>query len=145
MTTQTPDWENFSKAVFDNWPTGDLGGDLLFDLAFTYGMIKEVPGGYDPERHGEDHEYGSEPGDPWYEYTFKGGAGPGLFSVVDMEKRIEELEAKLARAVEAFVVIDALDPEGLIDGCSQSALRGLVLRMGETARAAIKDLKGGDL
>ena len=51
-------------------------------------------------------------------------------------------EAKLAKAVEALVVIDALDPEGLIDGCSQSALRGLVLRMGATARTTLTELKG---
>ena len=56
--------------------------------------------------------------------------------------RIEELEAKLAKAVVALVVIDALNPEGLIDGCSQLALRGLVLRMGETARATLEELKG---
>ena len=51
-------------------------------------------------------------------------------------------EAKLAKAVVALVVIDALNPEGLIDGCSQLALRGLVLRMGETARATLAELKG---
>ena len=43
--------------------------------------------------------------------------------------RIEALEAALAQ-------IDALDPEGMIDACSQAALRGLVLRMGEIARDA---------
>jgi hypothetical protein len=51
-------------------------------------------------------------------------------------------EAKLAKAVEALVVIDALDPAGLIEGCSQSALRGLVLRMGAIARTALAALKG---
>jgi hypothetical protein len=74
--------------------------------------------------------------------------------------RIEELEAKLAKcqalmhaglaeykrrlvmALEALVVIDALDPEGLINGCSQSGLRGLVLRMGETARTVLAELEG---
>lgn len=42
-----------------------------------------------------------------------------------------------AALVEALTVIDALDPDGLIDGCSQNALRGLVLRMGQIARTAI--------
>lgn len=51
-------------------------------------------------------------------------------------------EAKLARAVEALRVVDALDPEGMIDGCSQSALRGLVLRMGEIARATLAEIEG---
>ena len=49
---------------------------------------------------------------------------------------------KAALAVEALVVIDALDPEGMIDGGSSLALRGLVLRMGETARIAAAKLKG---
>jgi hypothetical protein len=51
-------------------------------------------------------------------------------------------EAKLAKAVERLRVIDALDPEGMIDGCSQSALRGLVLRMGEISRATLAEIEG---
>jgi hypothetical protein len=51
-------------------------------------------------------------------------------------------EAKLAKVVEALVAVDALDPEGLIDGCSHSALRGLVLRMGSIARTTLAELKG---
>ena len=46
-------------------------------------------------------------------------------------------DAELKRLREALNGIDALDPEHLIDGCSASALRGLVLRMGELARAAL--------
>ena len=49
---------------------------------------------------------------------------------------IEALETALAKADLALLEIDALDPEGKIDGCSQAALRGLVLRMGEIARDA---------
>jgi hypothetical protein len=56
--------------------------------------------------------------------------------------RIEELEAERAVLSEALTVINALDPEALIDGCSQAALRGLVLRMGEIARTTIAELKG---
>ena len=55
--------------------------------------------------------------------------------------RIEALEAALAKAELALLEIDALDPEGKIDGCSQSALRGLVLRMGEIARDARESIK----
>jgi hypothetical protein len=57
-------------------------------------------------------------------------------------RRIDELEAKLAKAVESLTVIDALDPEGFVNGCSQSALKGLVLRMGEVARTTLAELKG---
>ena len=49
--------------------------------------------------------------------------------LLQAESRISALEAALAQ-------IDALDPEGMIDACSQAALRGLVLRMGEIARDA---------
>ena len=61
-----------------------------------------------------------------------------------LTERIQQLEAKLSKAVEALFVIDALDPEGLIEGCSQSALRGLVLRMGAIARTTLAELKGED-
>ena len=77
-------------------------------------------------------------------------------SVAVLEKRVKtfsdgwgvadkgriEAEAKLAKAVEALTVIDALDPAGLIDGCSHSAIRGLVLRMGETSRTTLAELTG---
>ena len=48
----------------------------------------------------------------------------------------------LAEAVGALHIIDALDPEEHINGCSSDALRGLVLRMGEAARAALATING---
>lgn len=57
--------------------------------------------------------------------------------VPDMEAALIAQDAELKRYREALNAIDALDPEHLIDGCSMSALRGLVLRMGELARAAL--------
>ena len=53
-----------------------------------------------------------------------------------------ELEDKLAKALESLTVIDALDPEGMVNGCSQSALIGLVSRMGDIARTTLAELKG---
>lgn len=50
---------------------------------------------------------------------------------------VPDLLAEAVRLREALVQIDALDPEHLIDGCTQAVIRGLVLRMGETARAAL--------
>lgn len=52
--------------------------------------------------------------------------------------RIEQLTAERDRLREALAMIDAIDPEHHIDGCAQTVVRGLVLRMGETARAALK-------
>lgn len=43
-------------------------------------------------------------------------------------------EAALAEARKAFDHIDALDPEEHIYGCSTDALRGLIIRMGQSAR-----------
>jgi hypothetical protein len=63
-------------------------------------------------------------------------------SVDVLEKRVAGLMSKLAKAAEALREVDALDPEGMIDGCSQSALRGLVLRMGHIARATLAEIDG---
>jgi hypothetical protein len=111
MSDIKPDWENFAKAVLTEWPTGDLHGSVLFDLSLQYGMIQEVPGGYNSDHHIDADCICPEEGDPWYEYTFRGEAGPGLYSINDMNRRIEELEAKLAKAVEGLEsIIDDCDP-----------------------------------
>lgn len=54
-----------------------------------------------------------------------------------LKARITALEDHARMLAEALTNVDALDPEGNIDACSHSALRGLVLRMGEIARAAL--------
>ena len=71
------------------------------------------------------------------------GQRPAETEALYSETDYAALEAKLAKAVEGLTVIDALDPEGLVNGCSQSALIGLVLRMGEIARAALAAAKAG--
>jgi len=54
--------------------------------------------------------------------------------------RAEAAEAKVARLEGALRDIDALDPEvGHIGACSENAIRGLVLRMGSIARAALTE------
>ena len=52
--------------------------------------------------------------------------------------RAEKAEAERDRLRAALAIIDAIDPEHHIDGCALTVVRGLVLRMGETARAALK-------
>lgn len=59
-----------------------------------------------------------------------------------MDTRRIAAEAKLAKAVEALLVVDALDPESLVGGCSRDALSGLVNRMGDKARATLAEIKG---
>ena len=57
-------------------------------------------------------------------------------------KERDEALADNARLREALAMIDAIDPEYRIDGCAQAVVRGLVLRMGEVARAAL--IRKGD-
>jgi hypothetical protein len=103
-----PDWENFAKAVLADWPTGDLEGSVLFDLALQYGMIQEVPGGYNSDHHFDADGVGPEEGDPWYEYTFRGEAGPGLYSIHVLT---EQLEAARADAKEAEAYAEELEKD----------------------------------
>ena len=53
-------------------------------------------------------------------------------------------DPRVQALVDALVCIDAIDPEAMIDACSSHAIRGLVLRMGETARAALKQWEDGE-
>lgn len=55
------------------------------------------------------------------------------------EAEAATLRDRLARMEGALTAIDALDPEGRIGDCSVNAISGLVLRMGEIARAALTD------
>ena len=63
-------------------------------------------------------------------------------SIEDLTDQLEAARADTKKAVEALRAVDALDPEGRIDGCSQSALRGLVLRMGEISRITLAEIEG---
>lgn len=72
-----PDWEGFGRAMVEDWPTGDIEGSFLFDMALKYGLIKEIPGGYDPDQHEDVYGISPEDGDPWYEYSFGSEPAPG--------------------------------------------------------------------
>lgn len=56
---------------------------------------------------------------------------------------VEVMDAENKRLREALISIDALDPEQQIDGFSVAAMRGLILRIGEIARAALKEIADG--
>lgn len=57
--------------------------------------------------------------------------------------RIEELEANLKMAEVSLRVINALDPEASMDGCSRYTLTTIVGLMGGKARDALAKLTGG--
>ena len=65
--------------------------------------------------------------------------------LVDPTPLAEALAVPEVKAlVEALRDIDALDPEvAHIGACSENAIRGLVLRMGERARAALRAIGEG--
>ena len=65
-----PDWEGFGRDLLESWPVRDVDGSELFDAALRNGLIREIPGGYDPEQHIDAEGICPEAGDPWYEYAF---------------------------------------------------------------------------
>ena len=62
-----PDWEGFGRAIMEEWGSHtDLEASDRFELALKFNILREVPGGFNPEIH-VDSYYDAEPGDPWYE------------------------------------------------------------------------------
>ncbi len=92
-----PDFEGFARAILEAWPTGDIEGSDLFDLCVSYGMVAEIAGGYDPDRDIDAHGICPERGDPWYEYTFGGESGPGLYSVFAIRAERDAMRAENER------------------------------------------------
>ncbi len=77
------------------------------------------------------------------DYAYDEGYRAGMQKMREVgQRRIEELEAKLAKAAGALVVINALAPESTFNGYSQSALTELVSRMGKVTRTTLAALKG---
>lgn len=65
-----PDWKAFGKDVMGAWPTGDVDGFYLQDLAEKHHIILPVDGGFDPEKHDDTYAVCPEPGDPWFERNY---------------------------------------------------------------------------
>ena len=79
------------------------------------------------------------------DYVYDEGYRAGMQKMREVgQRRIEELEAKLAKAVGALVVINALAPESMVNGYSQSDLTEIVSRMGKVSRTTLIELKGQD-
>jgi hypothetical protein len=79
------------------------------------------------------------------DYAYDEGYRAGMQKMREVgQRRIEELEAKLAKAVGALVVINALAPESMVNGYSQSDLTEIVSRMGKVTRTTLIELKGQD-
>ena len=79
------------------------------------------------------------------DYAYDEGYRAGMQKMREVgQRRIEELEAKLAKSVGALVVINALAPESMVNGYSQSDLTEIVSRMGKVSRTTLIELKGQD-
>ncbi|MEQ3625934.1 MAG: hypothetical protein ABNH26_08505 [Celeribacter sp.] len=65
--TQAPNYKGFALAIMEEWQ-GHVGIDACekFDLAVRYNILREILGGFDPEKHTDTYG-GAEKGDPWYE------------------------------------------------------------------------------
>lgn len=61
--------------------------------------------------------------------------------LANAEAELARLRAENEAMREALTLIDALDPEEHVYGCSTDALRGLVIQMGRLAR----NVGGGDV
>lgn len=133
-----PDWKNFAKAVLADWPTDDLEGSVLFDLSLQYGMIKEVPGGYNSEHHFDNYVICPEEGDPWYEYTFGGEAGPGLYSITSLT---EQLAAAQQDANEAEAYAEELEKELNTCRMAQAVMDNTVADLEAKLAKAVKALR----
>lgn len=62
--------------------------------------------------------------------------GPGKVAA-DLARKLNTHD----KLVKALTMIDALDPEDHVYGCSADALRGLVIQMGQQARTALASLQ----
>lgn len=65
-----PDWEGFARAIMDAWPHGDVDGGTLHDTAEHFGLLRKEPGGYDPDKHGDDFADVYETGDEFFVPTY---------------------------------------------------------------------------
>lgn len=150
-----------SACIYDDYPSPPEGTDnMLANARFIAAARSDVPAladaleGVMNERDSfravlEGARYGNIDGiaknDP--EFSYQLGEAVMELTMARMkraeaaEAEAASLKAEVARLREALVEIDALDPEHLIDGCAQTAMRGLVLRMGEIARDAMRAKK----
>lgn len=98
-----PDWEGFGRAVMADWPEGgDIDGFTLQDMAVEHGLLREVPGGFNPEEH-IDVTCCAEPGDVWFEVTFPSNRDGNRKPASDPG----ELERLREVAREAFLAFEA--------------------------------------
>lgn len=59
-------WAKLGMAVMQDWPEGgDIDGFCLQNMAVEAGVLKAVPGGFDPEEH-IDVNCDAEAGDDWF-------------------------------------------------------------------------------
>jgi len=69
-SNRIPDFVGFTKAIMEDWQEHcDIDAADKFELALRFNVLREIPGGFDPEIH-VDNDYDAQPGDPWYEENF---------------------------------------------------------------------------
>jgi hypothetical protein len=69
---------SFGAVCAEAWPHGGIDGFELQEMLLENGVIRAVPGGYDPETCTDGAGVGPEPGDPWFEMTPESAAAATL-------------------------------------------------------------------
>jgi hypothetical protein len=73
-------WEAFGREIMKAWPEGGVDGFDLQDLAEKHGIIKAIPGGFDPATCDDALGVSPEPGDPWFLRNYAPEAAPSAAS-----------------------------------------------------------------
>jgi hypothetical protein len=133
-----PDWEGFGRALMEDWPTGDIDGSHLFDMSLKYGLITEVPGGYNPDEHIDAEGICPETGDPWYEYAFGTQPATEQPSVQEAARVLIAEREDHGEGLEGELAPYSLDDEGMVPD-----LDGDWVKL-EAVTAALRSLAQGD-
>jgi hypothetical protein len=68
MISEMMPWARLGVAIMKDWPEGcDLDGGQVCDIAEKAGVLFEIEGGFDPERHEDTYGIGADAGDPWFD------------------------------------------------------------------------------
>jgi hypothetical protein len=70
MNDKKPDFVSFAKAIMMDQRDGyGIGFCDLQHLALKHGLLRIIPGGFDPKKHTNTFGF-AEPGDEWCELNF---------------------------------------------------------------------------
>jgi hypothetical protein len=69
-----PEYKAFAREIMQFWPWGDVDGFALQEMAVKHGLLAEVEGGFDPDKH-DDPTGACDRGDSFFLRTYDRTAG----------------------------------------------------------------------